>query len=61
MHQKQTKSVVLPSLQQLETEKDQAAMKRILGDEEEEKDEETSALPAPAADTPPADDATPAE
>jgi hypothetical protein len=61
MHRKQTTNVVLPSLQQLETEKDQVAMQRILGDEDEEKDEEVAAAPSPAAATPSADDAVSAE
>lgn len=61
MHRKQTTNVVLPSLQQLETEKDQVAMQRILGDEDEEKDEEAAASPSPAAATPSADDAVSAE
>jgi len=58
MHRKQTTNVVLPSLQQLETEKDQVAMQRILGDEDEE---EVAAAPSPAAATPSADDAVSAE
>lgn len=58
MHRK-NQPKVLPSLQQLETEKDPEALQRILGDEEEEKEEEPSAPSAPveaAAATAPAAD-----
>lgn len=49
MHKQQRKSIVLPSLQQIETEKDQAAMKRILGAEEEEEKDEEPPSTAPVA------------